>query len=46
MNKEKATTSKDFEKELLKDPEIRKEYDRLKPKYKKIADRIRREVGN
>ena len=36
----KATNYKEFEAELLKDPEVRKEYEALKPKY----DRIRREL--
>ena len=31
---------KDFETEMLQDPEIRKEYDALKPKY----DKIQREI--
>jgi ribosome-binding protein aMBF1 (putative translation factor) len=32
---------KTFKKELLKDPEVRKEYDRLKPEYALIASLIR-----
>jgi hypothetical protein len=44
MNKKKATTFKDFKLELLRDTEVRKQYSRLKPKYKKIANRIRREA--
>jgi len=34
---------KDFETEMLQDPEIRKEYDALKPKYDKIQRQIIRE---
>ena len=34
--KMKATDYKEFEAELLKDPEVRKEYEALKPKYDKI----------
>lgn len=38
--KGKATDYKEFEAELLKDPEVRKEYEALEPKY----DKIRREL--
>jgi len=31
----------DFKEELLKDPALRREYDKLQPKYDKIARRLR-----
>jgi hypothetical protein len=37
----KATKFKEFELELLQDPEIRKEYESLKPKYKRIRSQIK-----
>jgi predicted transcriptional regulator len=42
MNKKKPTNFEDFEGELLKDPEIRKEYEYLKPKYEMIQSLIKR----
>ena len=36
------TTYEEFKKQALKDPEVKREYDRLKPKFKKIAREIRR----
>ena len=36
------TRYEDFKEELLKDPEVRKEYEALKPKYKLIRTLIRR----
>ena len=42
MNKKKATNFEKFEGELLKDPEIRKEYEYLKPKYEMIQSLIKR----
>ena len=38
----KGTRYEDFEAELLKDPEIRKEYEALKPKYMLIQTLIER----
>jgi hypothetical protein len=42
MNKKKPTNFKEFEGELLQDPEIRKEYEDLKPKYEMIQSLINR----
>ena len=42
MNKKKPTNFEEFEGELLKDPEIRKEYENLKPKYEMIQSLIKR----
>ena len=42
MNKKKPTNFEEFEGELLKDPEIRKEYEDLKPKYEMIQSLIKR----
>lgn len=38
----KGTRYEDFEAELLKDPEVRKEYEALKPKYMLIRTLIER----
>jgi predicted transcriptional regulator len=40
--KKKPTNFEEFEGELLKDPEIRKEYEDLKPKYELIQSLIKR----
>ncbi len=42
MNKKKTTNFEEFEAELLQDPEIRKEYDNLKPKYDLVQGLIKR----
>ena len=42
MNKKKPTNFEEFEGELLRDPEIRKEYESLKPKYEMIQSLIKR----
>ena len=42
MNKKQPTNFEEFEGELLKDPEIRKEYEDLKPKYEMIQSLIKR----
>jgi predicted transcriptional regulator len=42
MKKKTATNFEEFEGELLKDPEIRKEYEDLKPKYEMIQSLIKR----
>jgi DNA-binding XRE family transcriptional regulator len=42
MIKEKLTTLDDFEAELLQDPEFRKEYESLKPKFEMISHLIER----
>jgi DNA-binding XRE family transcriptional regulator len=42
MTTKKATSYEEFEAELLQDPEIRKEYDALKPKYHMIQSLISR----
>ena len=42
MNKNKPTNFEEFEGELLRDPEIRKEYESLKPKYEIIQSLIKR----
>ena len=42
MKKDKSTSYEQFEAELLRDPEIRKEYDALKPKYAMIQSLIER----
>ena len=42
MNNKKPTDLKDLEGELLQDPEIRKEYEDLKPKYEMIRSLIKR----
>ena len=42
MKKNKPTSYEQFEAELLRDPEIRKEYDALKPKYTMIQSLIER----
>jgi predicted transcriptional regulator len=42
MNKKQPTNFAEFEGELLKDPEIRKEYEDLKPKYEIIQSLIKR----
>ena len=42
MNKKKTANFEEFEAELLKDPEIRKEYEDLKPKYAMIQSLIKR----
>ncbi len=42
MIKNKTTSYEEFEAELLKDPEIRKEYEALKPKYAMIQSLIER----
>jgi transcriptional regulator with XRE-family HTH domain len=42
MNKKQPTNFEEFESELLKDPEIRKEYESLKPKYELIQHLIKR----
>lgn len=44
MNNKKATEFEEFESELLKDPEIRNEYESLKPKYEMIQSLIRRSI--
>jgi len=36
MTNKKATTHEEFKAELLKDPEFRREYEALKPKYEMI----------
>lgn len=42
MKNNKPTSYEEFEAELLQDPEIRKEYDALKPKYAMIQSLIER----
>ena len=42
MNMKKATSFKEFEAELLRDPEIKQGYEALKPKYEMIRSLIRR----
>lgn len=42
MNKKQPTNFEEFEDELLQDPEIRKEYEDLKPKYEMIQSLIKR----
>jgi predicted XRE-type DNA-binding protein len=42
MNKKEPTNFEEFESELLKDPEIRKDYEDLKPKYEMIQSLIKR----
>jgi predicted transcriptional regulator len=42
MNKKQPTNLEEFEGELLQDPEIRKEYEDLKPKYEIIQSLIKR----
>ena len=42
MNKKKPTNFDEFESKLLQDPEIRKEYEDLKPKYEIIQSLIKR----
>jgi predicted transcriptional regulator len=42
MTKNNTTSYDDFEAELLKKPEIRREYDALKPKYAMIRSLIER----
>ena len=42
MVRKKATSFDEFEAELLKDPEVRKEYEALKPKYDMIRSVIKR----
>jgi predicted transcriptional regulator len=42
MNKKHTTNFEEFEGELLKDSEIRKEYEDLKPKYEMIQSLIKR----
>ena len=42
MTNNKATSYEEFEAELLKDSEIRKEYEALKPKYDMIQSLIER----
>jgi predicted XRE-type DNA-binding protein len=42
MNKQKPTDFEDFEGKLLQDPEIRKEFEELKPKYELIRSLIKR----
>jgi predicted XRE-type DNA-binding protein len=42
MDKNKSTNFEEFEGELLKDPEIRKAYEDLKPKYEMIQSLIKR----
>jgi len=42
MNKKQATNFEEFESTLLMDPEIRKEYEELKPKYELIQSLIKR----
>lgn len=42
MNKNKSTNFEEFEGELLKDSEFRKEYEDLKPKYEIIQSLIKR----
>ena len=42
MTNNKATSYEEFEAELLQDPEIRKEYEALKPKYAMIQSLIER----
>ncbi len=42
MTNNKPTSYEEFEAELLQDPEIRKEYDALRPKYAMIQSLIER----
>jgi predicted transcriptional regulator len=42
MNKKKPANFEEFEDKLLQDPEIRKEYEDLKPKYQMIQSLIKR----
>src|SRR3990172_2326602 len=42
MANKKRTNYEDFEAQLLKDPEIRREYEALKPKYDMIRSLIER----
>jgi len=42
MANKKVTNYEEFEAELLKDPEVRKEYEVLKPKYDMIRSVIKR----
>jgi predicted XRE-type DNA-binding protein len=42
MNTKKPTNFEDFEGKLLQDPEIRKEFEDLKPKYEMIRSLIKR----
>ena len=42
MNNNKATSFEQFEAELLEKPEIRAEYEALKPKYEMIKSLIKR----
>lgn len=39
------TNYEDFKAELLQSPEIRKEYEALKPKYEKIKNRLYPTIG-
>ena len=34
----------DFKKEVLKDPKVKKEYDRLVPYYEAISNRIKKRI--
>jgi len=42
MTNKKVTTHEEFKAELLKDPEFRREYEALKPKYEMIKTLIER----
>lgn len=42
MNKKNGTNFAEFEAELLQDPEVRREYEDLKPKYDLIQSIIKR----
>jgi predicted XRE-type DNA-binding protein len=42
MNKKQPASFEEFDGELLQDPEIRKEYEDLKPKYEMIQSLIKR----
>ncbi len=44
MAKNKPTTLDDFESELLKNPEFRREYESLKPKFELISRLIERRI--
>ena len=43
--KSKRPSHKDLKKKALKNPEVKKEYDRLKPVYEKIRQKIRQRIS-
>lgn len=45
MGKKTGTTHSEFKEKVLKDPQVKAEYDALEPKYRAEAERIRKKMA-